>query len=386
MLTIPSDLETYLKKEDPAFAWSLGAAPPTLVRLTSQTWQGLRWRHEVTVVEPPKLRHPGEVILVVTGDRTESDLWEAKALAEHSGMAVATLDRIPNQPLWDLREDALIAYTFERFLDTGDGDWPLLFPMTKAVLRSMDALQALAARGGTAWKAKRFIITGMSKRGWTTWLAAASGDKRITGIAPMIYDNLNIPRQLEHQIRSWGKYSDMIADYTERGLQERAASDAGKRLASIVDPYTYRYRIKAPTLAIIGSNDPYWPTDASSLYWNDLGQPRWMLVIPNAGHGPGATNLYIRGVAAFARSLAGEFEMPRIGAAPPPGVKLLETVRWSASSTDALQASFADSVWSQDEPVKGKRHAEFVEYRYRAAGLDFSICSLPQVFEKGIQH
>ena len=44
----------------------------------------------------------------------------------------AAVNKVPNQPLYDGRkEDALIAYTFDQFLKTGDREWPLLFPMTE---------------------------------------------------------------------------------------------------------------------------------------------------------------------------------------------------------------------------------------------------------------
>lgn len=115
------------------------------------------------------------------------------------------LHDVPNQPLFGgLREDALISYTFEKFLETEDEERPLLFPMTKAVVRAMDAVEEFA-RKKLGVRIEGFLSMGTSKRGWTTWLTPVV-DKRVRGIIPIVYDNLNLPAQLEHQIEVWGKY------------------------------------------------------------------------------------------------------------------------------------------------------------------------------------
>ena len=55
---------------------------------------------------------------------------------------------VPNQPLVfaddpgnQRNEDAIIAYTFDKFLKTQDPTWPLLLPMAKSAVRAMDTIQ-----------------------------------------------------------------------------------------------------------------------------------------------------------------------------------------------------------------------------------------------------
>src|SRR5262249_47337842 len=135
------------------------------------------------------------------------------------------------------------------------------------------------------WKSRieGFVVTGASKRGWTTWLTAAV-DPRVRGIAPMVFDNLNFDAQMPHQLKLWGKYSEQIEDYSRRGLQAQMSSERGKQLTRMVDPWFYRDRLTMPKLLINGSNDRYWATDASTLYWDDLKGDNRLLVMPNAGH------------------------------------------------------------------------------------------------------
>jgi PhoPQ-activated pathogenicity-related protein len=204
-------------------------------------------------------------------------------IAMATGAPLAILHDVPNQPLFDgLREDALIAYTFQRFLETGDKEWPLLFPMTKSAVRAMDAVQEFL-KSESGIEVTGFMVTGASKRGWTTWFSAAV-DQRVEAIAPMVYDNLNLPAQMRHQIATWGAYSEAIGDYTARNLPQIVQTEAGKPLARMVDPYAYRARITVPTLIILGTNDVFWPLDALNLYYDALVGKTYILYVPNAGH------------------------------------------------------------------------------------------------------
>jgi PhoPQ-activated pathogenicity-related protein len=205
-------------------------------------------------------------------------------VGEQMQCPVAVLLHVPQQPIFDgLVEDEIISLTFARFLLTGDAEWPLLLPMVKSAVRGMDAVQEFT-RKEWSLDIEHFTVTGASKRGWTTWLTSAV-DRRVAALAPMVIDMLNMTPQMKHQVESFGTYSEQLQDYTSKGLQNFLATEGGQKLATIVDPYNYRDRISQPKLIILATNDRYWPLDALNLYWDGLTGEKYILYVPNNGHG-----------------------------------------------------------------------------------------------------
>jgi len=287
----PSDLADYVTKKDDSFSWKLVDKKETdagaiyEIDLISQTWHDIKWDHKLQVFVPKGVKPQATMVLWNQGGTPNpaSGLM-GLTLADRMKAPVAFLFGVPKQPLFEgKREDALIAETFVRYLDTKDGTWPLLFPMVKSVVSAMDALQAFAKQ---EWKfeVKSFVVTGASKRGWTSWLTAASGDKRVKAIAPLVIDTLNMRVQMDNQVKAFGKPSEMIRDYTNRKLVPIPNTPDATKLWRMVDPWVYREKLTVPKMIINGANDPYWPLDALNTYWDDLKGEKWVLYVPNAGH------------------------------------------------------------------------------------------------------
>src|SRR5438093_9089170 len=180
-VAVAGALEEYVDKPDLHYNWKRteqkreGWGTLTRLEMVSQHWRDQFWSHHMIVVRPVEVRNPGIGFLFVTGDGDgEKTVEMLKTLAERAGAVAAVITKIPNQPLYDGRkEDALIAYTFDQFLKTGDETWPLLFPMVKSAVRAMDAIQEFAKQEHKEG-VKRFVVSGASKRGWTTWLTGAA--------------------------------------------------------------------------------------------------------------------------------------------------------------------------------------------------------------------
>lgn len=364
---IPTALSEYVARPESEYGWTLNESRKQKtgvvhdVTLTSQTWHGITWKHNLHIYEPKQIRHPNHVLLFVHGGTNgrapgQDSVGLGMLLATACGARVAALYQVPNQPLFDNRyEDDLISETWLKYLKTGDTTWPLLFPMVKSAVKAMDAVQEIAK---SKWKTDvdSFVITGASKRGWTSWLTPVA-DKRVVGTAPMVIDTLNFRAQIRYQKENWGEFSEQILDYTSKGLVKLTnESDRERTLREMMDPWTYRSRLKLPKLIINGTNDPYWCADAVNNYWGDLEGPKYLLQLPNSGHGlQGNRPLATRTMAAFFESIASNRAFPVLDWTYDAGAASLnlksdpkpKTVRlWTASSEDH---DFRDDDWVATE-------------------------------------
>jgi len=415
-----ADLHEYVKKAEPKYEWKLektaksDAGTVYNLHLVSQEWQKIVWEHDLQVFVAANAK-PGKTMILWNqgGKPNIGTAIMGMELSKSAQAPVAMLFGIPNQPLFDsLKEDALIAYTFVQYLKSKDESWPLLFAMVKSLVKAMDALQAFAKQ---EWKTdvEKFVVSGASKRGWTSWLTAAA-DPRVKAIAPLVIDTLNMGAQLPYQLKSFGEYSEMIADYTRAKLVPLPDTAEAKKLWMMTDPYSYRKDLKLPKFIINGNSDPYWTTDALNLYWNDLEGDKWILYIPNAGHDLQQVlddNKKDRtrvgtGLAAFCRHMVKDAPLPKLEwkhddsegqmrlvvqcDPAPQGARL-----WVA---DGKTRDFRKSKWTEQKatvekgrvtglvevPKEGCR-AFYAELDYEIDGIQYHLSTQLRLVEKGLK-
>ena len=357
-MNFPNELLDYVGRADHAYQWKLaGGDGKNLfeLELVSQQWQGIVWRHRLQVFIPDEIRYRELGVLSIRSSAGgESETQEGHALAHGTGMVWAYLHHVPNQPLFqDLIEDALIAHTLVQYLDTEDPSWPLLFPMVKSAARALDAIQELLHKQGRAVPA-RFVATGASKRGWTSWLLPVV-DSRLAGIIPVVYDNLNLIAQMPHQVEVWGDYSEQIGDYTRHGLQQKMSTERGRRLTAILDPYSYRSALALPKLIVNGANDRYWATDALNLYWENLEGPKSVLYNPNEGHSFSSMGRFYQAGAAFLRAVAEGRSLPPVRGSFSTRDGIMELL----ISTDA--PTLSAHIWTAESPTSDFRMSVWKE-------------------------
>jgi PhoPQ-activated pathogenicity-related protein len=296
-------LQHYLHNSDTSFKWELketydiGEIKAYTLLLTSQKWRQYTWTHQLTIFVPKENNYDG-ALLFVSGGSVKNGLPNWNGLAGKNKAIVAVIKQTPNEPLYDsLSEDALISYTLHRFKGDGDYTWPLLFPMVKSAVKAMDAIQQFS-KDSLNHPINRFVVSGASKRGWTTWLTGAN-DPRVVAIAPMVIDILNMPVNLDYQIKAWHEYSIQIEDYVKLGIPQGALSKSGSAINTMVDPYSYRKTLTMPKMIFMGTNDEYWVVDAIKNYYDSIQGRNMIHYVPNAGHDLAGGKQAFEGLSAF---------------------------------------------------------------------------------------
>lgn len=299
-------LDQYVKTPDPAYKYELVSTIPGdgittyVIDLTSQQWRTAAevnrpiWKHWLTIVRPDTVKGDTGLLFISGGSVTAAAPTKPNAsyvdMATATHSIVAELSGIPNEPLQfagetkTRNEDAIIAYTWVKFLKTGDATWPLRMPMTKAAVRAMDTVTAFCAtKEGGSVKVDRYFVAGASKRGWTTWTTAAV-DKRVIAFSPLVIDMLNMTPSFNHHFQAYGAYSEAVKDYEDMGLMNVSNTPQYRELLRLVEPFSYRDRYTQPKLIINSAGDQYFLPDSSQFYFDQLPGEKYLRYVPNTNH------------------------------------------------------------------------------------------------------
>jgi PhoPQ-activated pathogenicity-related protein len=298
-------LDRYVKTPDPAYRYTLvtttreSTHTVSLLEMTSQTWLTAaevnrpEWTHWVTVIRPTTVTHETALVFVTGGANNGKPPRVDPMLVDFAvttQSVVAELRMAPNQPLVfagetrERKEDESIAYTWDKFLRTGDERWPMRLPMTKAVVRAMDTVTSFCAKPEQGpLKVDRFVVSGASKRGWTTWTTAAV-DPRVVAIAPLVIDVLNVEPSFDHHWRAYGFYAPAVKDYEDMQIMRWLGSAPNRALMEIEDPYEYRDRLTMPKYLVNSAGDQFFLPDSWKFYFDELKGEKYLRYVPNSDH------------------------------------------------------------------------------------------------------
>jgi len=303
-------LDRYISKPDSSYSWKLVNRIPGagftgyVLDLTSQTWRSAAevdrpvWKHWLTIVKPDKTTSSRALLFIGGGsnkDAAPASISDRLAsFAMDSNTVVAELGMVPNQPLFfsdskdkGRSEDDLVAYSRVRQMQTHDDEWLVRLAMVKSGVRALDAIQEfLASEAGGKLKIDRFVVSGGSKRGWTTWLVAAV-DKRVIAIMPTVIDALNSEAITRHQYEAYGFFSPALQDYVNHKIfPDKIGTPEYQHILAIEDPYNYlkRDRLKIPKYLVNASGDQFFLPDNSQFYFGQIQGEKYLRYVPNAKH------------------------------------------------------------------------------------------------------
>lgn len=164
----------------------------------------LHQRDQLPVLDPTQRQWLNENMIV------------ASIMAVSLQTVTTVLFHIPNQGICyyeekphchDRSEDGAVAWSWWHYIqDQSNPEWLIRLPMTKAGVRSLDATTEFMQ-----WKfganINKYIVSGASKRGWTTYTVGAADpiQGRIIGLVPMVLDELNVVKNLHHHWRAYGR-------------------------------------------------------------------------------------------------------------------------------------------------------------------------------------
>ncbi|MGD9644910.1 MAG: PhoPQ-activated pathogenicity-related family protein, partial [Pirellulales bacterium] len=305
-------LDRYIAEPDDSYAWKVVATHEQdgvtvyIVDLKSQTWRTSvdvdrnLWEHWLIIARPKEVASTTGFLFIGGGRNGEDPPGGADDfilnMARDSKSVVAELKQVPNQPLvfdgdgHNRKEDDLIAYTWDKFIKGGDDRWPARLPMVKSAVRAMDTMQALiASPEGGGDKIDKFVVSGGSKRGWTTWCTAAV-DKRVVAIIPCVIDVLNVRPSMEHLYAAYGFWAPAVGDYQRHKIMDRRDHPNYIKLLAIEDPFSYRDRYTMPKFIVNAANDEFFLPDTSQYYFDDLPGEKHLRNVPNSGHSLGGSD------------------------------------------------------------------------------------------------
>lgn len=337
-----SPLDTYVNRVDPNYGWRDTGARVSmllggtghLLNVTSQQWLdpsrahlkdgGSIWSHQALTIVPKNMKIRNKGLIYITGGCNENpqvpkaadeEPAAVDAVSDDIGIVAVVLNQIPNchmvypsDPEQKPREeDAVIAWAWNMFLETGDPEWLPRLPMVKAAMAGMRAAEEYTKQAGLA-DIDGWLVAGASKRGWTTWLVGAvncPSCPKIDAIAPIVPIVPNLREGVHHMWQAYGGFTFAFSDYAAVNFTQRMDDDRTTELLKIVDPISYVDRLeRLPKTVLLSAGDEFMMMEWTQNWFDRFTGETHLYIADNAEHSmaTGIVGLF-RTVSTFANSV-----------------------------------------------------------------------------------
>ncbi|MCW7762778.1 PhoPQ-activated pathogenicity-related family protein [Photorhabdus luminescens] len=359
-------------------------------QLTSQLWSPgnvilpAEWQHNVDIFIPDHPLSQRALVIVNNGTNynsgskapvlpTDFSATTLAAIARATNTIVISISNIPNQYLVyrddgkPRKEDDSVAHSWTLFMNEPEKQSliPLRIPMATSVSQAI----TLAQQELTSWNINKFIVSGASKRGWTTWLSAIA-DTRVDAIVPFIIDILDTRAAFKHIYKSYGKnWPIAFYPYYQEHVDEKVDTPAFAKLMQIEDPLQYlgsiyESRLAIPKYIVNASGDDYYAADNARFYYDALPGDKSLRVAPNSDH-RGIGNFTEQSLITFINRLQQSIPLPK-----------LNVTLHAQQNSQILTVTFSEKPekvirWTATNPIsRDFRYACGI--RYKASPLDMS--------------
>eukprot|EP01080_Neovahlkampfia_damariscottae_P011860 gene11860-5189_t len=306
-------IEEYVNRPDNTYKYNLHSTVNAtngrmyVLNVTSQTWLTTNevskpvWKHWVLVIIP-RIITSFEPLVFIRGSNSDMKApttipKDYAAAASITQSIIIVIHQVPNQPVSfpseprPRKEDDIIAYTWKIFLNTKKTDWIQQLPMVKGAVKCIDSAKDFLFKT-LRIKVDKYVVTGASKRGWTTWLVAIARPQEIAAIIPIVIPVLNMTENFKQIYKSYCFWPAALKDYEREGIMKRMYTPEMQDLQKIVDPINYLDILKMPKYIVSASGDQFFVPDSSDLFMNHLKGENRLRYIPNSDHGMKGTDAF----------------------------------------------------------------------------------------------
>jgi PhoPQ-activated pathogenicity-related protein len=312
----PNILDEYVARPDPTFAWKVEKTftgdgfRGAVLELTSQTWMTEAesdrpvWKHWLTITIPDQLTSNKAFLYIGGNSSTSPAPFNATPrfarMGIDTGSVIAELTQVPNQPIrfadtpdTPRVEDDMIAYLQARY-DAEKNPLALVrLPMVKSGTAAMTAVQQfLASEAGGKTTIDGFVVSGGSKRGWTSWLVGLLDD-RVIGMVPIVIAVLDFDATVRHHWETMGYFSPAVGDYINHKVVPDEIGGKMDTINAIEDPFVYRGRpsMLKPKFIINAVGDEFFPPDNTKFSYHLLPGAKQLRLLPNSRHSTAGTDI-----------------------------------------------------------------------------------------------
>lgn len=312
---VQTPLDDYVHRPDPAYEYyvlDIYDEDPDftvhVLNMTSQMWMDESfsdsplWWHYLSIFIPKSHQtaiRDAAHIHIGNGNHNDSipvmtDEWMERNgnFCRNTKAVTAHLLTVPYQPIvfagyeYGKVEDFIIGHTWRIYIEdeNANPDIVALLPMVKAAKMALDTIVEYTKSQDASYEISRFMPTGFSKRGWTTWLLGCV-DQRVFAMAPTVFDLLDMIPNLEHHYMAYGGWSWAFFPYVYENVSQYLYHNRTAEMAGFIDPLSFNERLTMPKLIISAAGDQFFLPDDANFFYDRLTGPKFLQIWENDEHG-----------------------------------------------------------------------------------------------------